>query len=85
MSAGEKAALVALVRSSPLPRRQGLAQLGLPKSTYYRWLRRREAELSLEDKRPGARVPWNRLRPEEEQAVLALARVPQDWLGRRSA
>jgi hypothetical protein len=32
----EKAALVALVRSSPLPRRQVLAQLGPVKSTSHR-------------------------------------------------
>ena len=85
MSAGEKAALVALVRSSPLPRRQVLAQLGLPKPTYYRWLQRRETPLSLEDKRPGARVPWNRLRPEDEQAVLALARASPELSPRELA
>jgi putative transposase len=85
MSAGEKAALVALVRSSPLPRRQALAQLGLPKSTYYRWLRRQEDVLSLVDKRSGARAPWNRLRREEEQAVLALARASPELSPRELA
>ncbi len=37
MEPGEKAALIALVRASTLPRKQVLAQLGLPKSTYL-WL-----------------------------------------------
>ena len=84
MSAGEKAALIALVCSSPLPRRQALAQLGLPKSTYYRWSRR-EVTYSLGDERPGAQVPWNRLRPEEEEAILTLARASPELSPREVA
>ncbi len=73
MKPSEKAALIALVRGSPLPRKQVLAQLGLPKSTYYDWGRRRQGRVEgLEDRLSGPRVPWNKLRPEEEQAVLAL-------------
>ena len=78
MSVGEKAALVALVRSSSLPRRQVLAQLGLPKTTYYRWSRRREAARSLEDKKPGARVPWNKLRPDNEEPQQVSLRFGSD-------
>ena len=84
MSAGEKVALIALVRSSPLPRWQALTQLRLPKSTYYRWSRR-ETTYSLEDERPGARVPWNRLRPQEEGAILALARASPELSPRELA
>ena len=76
MKPSEKAALIALVRGSPLPRKQVLAQLGLPKSTYYDWGRRRQGRVEgFEDRPSGPRVPWNKLRPEEEQAVLALARA----------
>lgn len=76
MEAGEKAALIALVRASPLPRKQVLAQLGLPKCTYYGWRRRRHHRPEgLGDWPSGPRVPWNRIRPEEEQAILALARA----------
>jgi putative transposase len=85
MKPQEKAALIALVRGSLLPRKQVLAHLGLPRSTYYRWCRRRGAAVSLEDKKPGARVPWNRLRPEEEQAVLALARASPELSPRELA
>jgi transposase InsO family protein len=60
-----------------------LAQLELPKSTYYRWLRRREDGLS--DRPSGPRLPWNRLRPEEEQAVLALARASPELSPRELA
>jgi len=34
MEPAEKATLIALVRASPLPHKQVLNQLGLPKSTY---------------------------------------------------
>ncbi len=70
------------MRASPLSRKQVLAQLGLPKSTYYRWSWR-EATYSLGDERPGARVPWNRLRPEEEEGILTLARASPELIHRR--
>lgn len=72
MKASDKEEILALVASSPLPRRQVLARLGLPKSTYYRWLKR-QAEGRLEDRPGGSRRPWNKLRPEEEQIILTKA------------
>lgn len=73
MRPAEQATLIAVVRASPLPTKQVLQQLGLPASTYYDWCRQRPHG------RVGARravslAPWNKLRPEEEDAVLALAR-----------
>ncbi|MFC1944901.1 hypothetical protein ACFLX5_05430 [Chloroflexota bacterium] len=53
MSAAEKSEILALVADSELPRRRALRGLGLPNSTYYRWLGR-QAEGRLEDKRGGA-------------------------------
>jgi transposase InsO family protein len=86
MQANEKAALIALVRASSLSRKQVLAQLGLPKSTYYDWCRRRqERPAGLGDRPSGVRVPWNRLRPEEEQAILALARASPELSPRELA
>ena len=70
MSAAEKASILANVVSSALPKRQVLRDMGVPKSTYYRWLRRPR----LDDRQGGGPTPWNRLRPPEEQAVLAVAR-----------
>jgi|TARA_B100000315_G_scaffold102355_1_gene93882 transposase InsO family protein len=74
MSAGEKAAVLARVASSRLPRRQVLREIGVPKSTYYRWLRRQQQLDSFEDRPGGGTAPWNRLSPREEQAVLVAAR-----------
>ena len=70
MSAAEKASILGKVASSALPKRQVLKDLGVPKSTYYRWLRRPR----LDDRPGGGHTPWNRLSPPEEQAVLAVAR-----------
>ena len=70
MSAADKGAILAKVASSRLPKRQVLRDLGVPRSTYYRWLRRPH----LEDLSGGSPTPWNRLSPSEEQVVLAVAR-----------
>jgi transposase InsO family protein len=59
------------------PRHHVLAKLGIPKSTYYRWVRR-DREGSLEDRRGGSRIPWNKLNPREERVVLEVAHdMPQ--------
>ncbi len=71
---------------SPLPRKQVLAQSGLPKSTYYDWCRRRQGRAEgLEDRPSGPRSPWCKLRPREEQAVLALARASPELSPRELA
>ena len=70
MSAEQKATILDAVASSTLPKRQALRDLGVPKSTYYRWLNRHR----LDDRPGGGPTPWNRLSPEEEQAVLTAAR-----------
>lgn len=86
MQPGEKAALIALVRASPLTRKQVLAQVGLPKSTYYDWCRRPKDSASwLADRPSGQRTPWNKIRPEEEQAILALARASPELSPREVA
>jgi len=70
MSGEDKASILARVASSPVPKRQALRELGVPKSTYYRWLKR----LRLNDRPGGSSTPWNRLTPKEQRSVLAIAR-----------
>ena len=84
MSAAEKRKILALVSDSGLPRRKALEHLGLPKSTYYRWLRR-QAEGSLQDKKGGSPLPWNKLKPEEETKILSRARASPDLSARQLA
>jgi len=73
MSAVEKAEVVTIVTSSPRPKRKVLRELGIPKSTYYRWLRRQDHQ-GLEDHVGGGKPPWNHLTIQEERSVLAAAR-----------
>ena len=73
MSSPEKAEVVTKVSSSPLPKRKVLRELGIPKSTYYRWLRR-PGHQRLEDRPGGDQPPWNRLTIQEERSVLLSAR-----------
>jgi putative transposase len=80
----EKRKVLNLVTNSGLPRRSALAQLGLPRSTYYRWLRR-QSEGSLEDTKGGSSVPWNKLRSEETERILAKARASPELSPRELA
>jgi transposase len=75
MGPARKREVIDLVRRSPLSKRQTLAELGLAGSTYYRWQRRfrEQGDVGLVNRRPQPGTVWNRLRPEEEQAILAAA------------
>ena len=73
MSAEEKTEVLARVASSSLPKRKVLGELGVPKSTYYRWLRQKNQQ-GLEDDTGGGKPPWNRLTSWEVNKVLSAAR-----------
>ena len=55
MSAAEKETVLSKVASSPLPKRRVLRELDIPKSTYYRWLRRGRGLMTGQEvpQRPG--------------------------------
>jgi len=80
----EKSEILTLVADSGLPCRRALAQLGLPKSTYYRWLKR-QTEGRLQDRKGGSSMPWNKLRPEEGGVILTQARVSPGLSARQLA
>jgi transposase InsO family protein len=84
VSSLEKSEILALISDSSLPRRRALAQLGLPKSTYYRWLRR-QTEGRLQDDKGSLPIPWNKLKPEEESRILTQARASPEISARQLA
>jgi len=84
VSAAEKSKILALVAGSGLARRKALRHLGMPKSTYYRWLKR-QSEGRLKDKKGGSWVPWNKLRPDEEAKILTQARASPELSARQLA
>ena len=71
MSAGKKREMIELVRRAPQAKRRTIAELGLSRSTFYRWQRRYrdQGEAGLVDRKPEPGAVWNRLRP-QEQAVI---------------
>jgi transposase InsO family protein len=84
MSAEGKAEIITLVNQSGLSRIRALAQLRLPRSTYYRWLKRLGGG-QLKDKKGGSPIPWNKIRPEEETRILAEARASPELSCRQLA
>lgn len=80
MSPQGKRALLERVTALPGSRRQALAEVGLPKSTYYRWRQSGQA------RNEGALLlPWNHLTRDEEHLVLAAAREAPERPSRQLA
>ena len=78
MSAVDKAIILAQVETQSKGKQQVLISLGIPKSSYYRWRRRKPD--SGNNKRP-----WNRITPEEDGKVLAVARESPELSSRQLA
>ena len=76
MSGAEKAEVLNKVASSGLPKRRVLGGLGVPRSTYYRWLRRKEQQ-GLDDDAGGGKPPWNRASQEVDCVLSAAREMPE--------
>jgi putative transposase len=84
MSPGERAAVLARVEVVAGHKRQALVELGVPRSTYYRW-RQVQRCLGLEPHSGDSRRPWNRLTPEEDAKILVAARESPELSSRQLA
>ncbi len=78
MSAGEKAAILRMVESMFRRKRQALSELGIARSTYYRW---RQGQPDSGNRKRS----WNRITPEEEGKILAAARESPELSSRQLA
>jgi transposase InsO family protein len=76
MSPSEKVDILAKVENQYGRKRKELEELGVPRSTYYRW--RRGQSDSGNRKRP-----WNRITPEEEDKILTVARESPELSSRQ--
>ena len=72
MSAVKKAVVLARVETMAGRKRQALVELGVPRSTYYRWRQGQHGQ-GLENHTQEKRRPWNQLTSEEDRKVLAAA------------
>ena len=73
MSGAEKAEVLGREDRANLSKHRVLTELDIPRSTYYRWLRRQHLD-GLEDRAGGGKPPWHRLTSQEVDCVLATAR-----------
>ncbi len=73
--AAEKLEIIRLVEGSPLPVRDTLAKLGIPRATFYRWYDRyRRGGLdALASRAPRAERVWNRIPQAVRDSVIQLA------------
>ena len=87
MSVDKKCELIELVRRSPQPKRTTIADLGLSRSTFYRWQHRyrEQGEAGLADRKPDPAAVWNRLRPQEKTAIVETALQQPDLSPRELA
>jgi len=76
MTPGEKTDILSRVENKTRGKRQALLKLGIPKSSYYRWRQK------LSNSARHSRV-WNRLTPNEERRILAVAREFPDLSSRQ--
>lgn len=67
--------IIHLVEHSALSVKKTLAELPVPRSTFYRWYKQylEEGEEGLVDHRPNPHQVWNRIPPEVKQQVVELA------------
>jgi len=74
-SEAEKREIIHLVEHSALSAKKTLAELQVPRSTFYRWYKQylEEGEAGLVDHRPNPHQVWNRIPQEVKQQVVELA------------
>jgi putative transposase len=75
VSAGDKDKILAQVENQSRGKRQVLLTMGIPRSTYYRW---RQGQPKTSRGRS-----WNRITPNEERRILAVAREYPDLSSRQ--
>ena len=75
----EKTMVLALVKASKMSKSQTLAEIGIPRRTYYNWVRGEKSGGRISAKR---RV-WNRIMEREEQMVLEHARASPELSSRQ--
>ena len=81
MAAEYKLEVLRAVEAYPLPVQQALRQLGIPRSTYYRWRRnfRRRGRAGLHDRPSSRSRVWNQILPAERDQVLEIALLYPEW------
>ncbi len=85
MTAESKLEVLRAVQGAGLPVTQVLSQLGMARSTYYRWRRsfRQRGRPGLYDRPPTRGRTWNQILPGERDKILEIAMLFPDWAPRQ--
>jgi putative transposase len=84
MSVNERSGVLAIIAASPSSKSQALAEMGIPRRTYYNWLRR-ETQGNLGEGKNKNRRPWNKVKAEEEKLLIDQARASPELSPRQLA
>ncbi len=84
MSTVDKAAIMDRVETLTWHKQQALSELGIARSTYYRWRQWQRCD-GLEAQSGDRGRPWNRITPKEEGRILAAARESPELSSRQLA
>src|SRR2546423_12339459 len=86
-SASEKLEIIRLVEQSHLPVRRTLGQIGIPRSTFYRWYDQYQTggPEALDDRSPRPDRVWNRIPDDVRSRVVTLALDEPELSPRRDA
>ena len=76
MSNVDKAVILSMVSTMLRSKRQALFELGIARSTYYRWRQ-------VQPDSGNRKRPWNQITPDEEDRILAIARESPDLSSRQ--
>jgi len=80
----EKTAVLYQMEALSGCKRQALVEIGIPRSTYYRW-RQEQQDDGLEPRSGNRGRSWNRIIPEEEEKILTTARELPELSSRQLA
>lgn len=86
-SASEKYEIIRLVEESALPVKQTLAEIGVPRSSFYRWYEQyqRNGMAGLHDRSCQPRQFWNRIPEALREQVVHIALQHPEWSPRELA
>ena len=86
-SASEKFEIIRLVEEFALPVKQTLAEIGVPRSTFYRWVEQyqRHGVAGLRDRSSQPRQFWNRIPEVIREQVVQVALAHPEWSPRELA
>jgi transposase InsO family protein len=84
MSTVDKVAIMTRVETLARRKRQALSELGIARSTYYRWRQGQQCDDLVPHSGEEIR-PWNRITPEEDGKILAAARDTPELSSRQLA